>query len=398
MSKITSITGQEILDSRQKPTLAVTVKTDTLAEGYCFVPAGASTGAREALALPLPEALAGLKEIADLLVGQEVSEQDKLDQLMIDADGTENKSRLGGNAMIGASIAIARAAASENNQELFQYLKPLSPQNQTAPPPHLFMNLINGGAHAPYGSAIQEYQVIPQTNDIRQALAIGRQTFAHLETLVAKRFAPSDFTQGDEGGLAINDPDPELPLELLTEAVTDRDRVKFGLDAAANSFYRDGQYQLADQTFTTEQLSRWYQNIFRQYSLFGLEDPFAEEDFTAFANLKKHLFNALIIGDDLTVTKEDRLQQAIEADSINSLIIKPNQIGTLTETINTINLAHTAGIKTIASHRSGETTDTFIADIAYAFGCFGLKAGAPDANFRDQKYKRLLAITTIDGK
>jgi len=399
MSFITKITAETIADSRGRATIKVTARTkDNFAS--CAVPSGASTGKLEALELrdsdgQMNQAQDSVNQINELLLGVEVTAQEKIDQMMIDADGTTNKARLGGNAILGVSIACAKLAALETGKTFKDYLKEKYNQGQTETNPKLFMNLINAGAHGPYGSPFQEYQIIPETNDPNEAYELGLGIFSELKEIVTKHQDQEPKT-GDEGGFIIKDTSLRLPLDFLTDAInkkkSDTD-VSIGLDIAANSFFSAGAYRLGTEALNATALTEIHLDLIDTYNIKYIEDPFQEEDFDSFKNLNQKVKSqVLIIGDDLTVTNPAKLKEAIEKDSLSALIIKPNQIGTLSETAETINLAQTHNIKNIASHRSGETLDDFIADIALAFNCFGLKAGAPGAPFRDEKYSRLITL------
>ncbi len=399
MSLITSIKAQATTDSRHKPTLEVTVYSGN-EFASCIVPSGASTGSKEALELRdadggVNSAINNIKLIEEILVGQDIADQKNIDSLMIKRDGTSNKKVLGGNVILGTSIACAKLGAFLTAKPFHLYLKEQFNQPENTDKPKLFMNLINGGQHAPYGSPFQEYQIIPETDDPEKAHQAGKKIFETLQQLITDHQWPID-KMGDEGGFILRDKSLTLPLDLLTIAIEKSVldfEIAIGLDVAANSFFSNGSYQLDNQALNSEALSILYLELIKNYNIRYIEDPFQEEDFKAFGDLiQKDKSGVMIIGDDLTVTNKQRLQTAIDNKSIHTLIIKPNQIGTISEMAETISLANQNNIKCIASHRSGETKDTFISDIALAFNCFGLKAGAPEAPLREEKYLRLISL------
>jgi enolase len=310
-----------------------------------------------------------------------------------------NKSRLGANAMIGVSVAIAKAAAKVADSELFEYLRSLdasiSPSRSL---PYLYMNLINGGKHATSRLAFQEYHIVPIVDSVSESLAIGVRVQEELEKLLLARFGPSAVHMGDEGGFALDIESVRTPLELLKEVVTSlglADKIRFALDVAASSFFDGSTYLVDGKNISSEELLQLHVDLIREFNLISVEDPFQEEDFSSFAKLQSLTKECMIIGDDLTVTNVARLDKAITEASITGIIIKPNQIGTLTETIEAIARARRSGIHCVVSHRSGETSDSFIADLAAAFGCFGIKAGAPRPAERLVKYDRLCAIERL---
>jgi len=402
--KIDKINAQQILDSRGNPTLRVQVFTQGVSSEFA-VPSGASTGSHEAkekrdgdlnffAGLGVKQAIQIINDqIAPALVGTTIEDQAQIDKILLELDGTADKSNLGGNSLIGVSIACAKAAAKALNLEVFQYLKSLAAIPPSRPTPYLLMNLINGGKHSHSHLAFQEYQIIPQTTDIEQALNMGTKILTELKEIITKKLGPLSTNIGDEGGLVPDISDPTAPLEYLTEAINNcnyQNQVKLGLDLAASSFYQAGSYKINDQLLSPQQLLEYYLKLLKKYPILLMEDPFYEEGFGDFAQLLGQI--DYLIGDDLTTTNKERLQKALDQKSINAIIIKPNQIGTLTETLATMKLARENGIEGIISHRSGETNDDFIADLAVAFGCFGLKAGAPQRGERVAKYNRLLTI------
>jgi enolase len=407
---IKKITAREILDSRGEPTLEVTVFAGDAARGTFSVPAGASKGSHEAAekrdgdaaafrGMGVSLAVAVIEdEINNALAGTDVFDQKKIDETLIALDGTADRSRLGGNAMIGVSIAVAKAAARAAGKEVYEYLptlaeiKPSRPLNKG---PLLYMNLCNGGKHAKTPLAFQEYHIIPQFDDVREALSVATAVQAALRDKLITALGPSSANFGDEGGFVPNTADVRLPLELLAASLKElnlTDKVKLSLDVAASSFYENGIYAIGDEKLASDVMLQKYLALAKEFSLFSIEDPFAEEDFADFAVLKTQGGGMRVVGDDLTTTNAARLQKAIDGKSVDALIIKPNQVGTLSETLATMRLARENNIECIVSHRSGETNDDFIADLAWAFGCFGLKAGAPTRGERVAKYNRLWEI------
>ena len=407
--RITKITAEAIKDSRGNPTIKVTVEAGD-SSGSFSVPSGASTGAYEAMELRDSDGK-GVKNavekvnniIAPALLGKNVSDQKKIDEVMLQLDGTENKSSLGGNSMIGVSIACAKAAAQAVGLEVFEYLRTLSEikpsllsGGQARKVPYLYMNILNGGKHADNGLAFQEYMIVPETQNVAEALEIGTLIQNTLKENIIKKLSPESAVFGDEGGFAPKVSDIREPLYLLHEAIKQNgleSKVRLALDIAATSFFTDGKYQVGGKKISIDELMDIYKSIGEEFSPLSIEDPFEETDMESFKKLTE--YGILVVGDDLTVTNVKLLKQAISNKSIRGMIVKPNQIGTLTETLETMKLARENGIELIVSHRSGETDDDFIADLAYAFGCFGLKAGAPSKPERLVKYNRLLQIVSL---
>lgn len=415
---IKKITAREILDSRGNPTVEVTVVAgDASANGTFSVPAGASKGSHEAAekrdgdstrfrGMGVTAAVAAIEgEINTALTGTNVFDQKKLDEILIALDGTADRSRLGGNAMVGVSIAAAKAAARAAGKEVFEYLPTLADIKPSRSVPQLYMNLMNGGKHAETPLAFQEYHIIPQYDDVREALSVATTVQAALRDKLIAALGASSANFGDEGGFVPSTPDVRLPLELLAATLKElnlTERVKLSLDTAASSFYKDGTYAVGNEKLLPAEMLARYSALAKEFALFSIEDPFAEEDFENFAALRvqgaqEAQGNVHIVGDDLTTTNAVRLQKAIDSKSVDAIIIKPNQVGTLTETLATMSLARENNIECIVSHRSGETNDDFIADLAWAFGCFGLKAGAPARGERVVKYNRLWHIQNQTG-
>ncbi len=401
-NKIDNIQAEEILDSRGNPTMKVTVSSG-ISVGSFSVPSGASTGAHEAYELRdkdgkgVSEAIGNINNIiAPALIGVDAIYQQDIDEAMLKMDGTKNKHNLGGNAMIGVSVACARLGASVSKLETFEYLKTLNFSSAQPFIPYLYMNLINGGKHAKNGLAFQEYHVVPVTVAPKEAVEIGLKIQESLRQIITKNLGQDSLVQGDEGGFAPKISDVRTPLVYLSEAIKENNlegQVRLALDVAATSFYKDNLYFIGEEPLSKEDLMALYNSLIKEFNLLSIEDPFQEEDFESFAELRANHPELIVVGDDLTVTNKDLLEKAIEHKSINGIIIKPNQIGTLTETIDTMKLAQNNNVKLIISHRSGETMDDFIADLAYASGAFGLKAGSPVAKERRIKYDRLVNIT-----
>ena len=393
--KIESITVKEVLDSRGKPTIEVTV-TCLGQTGSFAVPSGASTGIHEAHVIDTKLAIEKINTvISPALVGKNVLNQKEIDDTMIALDGTKNKENLGGNSMIGVSIACAKVAAKVSGLELWQYLRTLKEIKPSRPVPYLYMNLINGGKHAQNKLAFQEYHIVPIVNDPELAFKIGEDIKNTLKDLIFYNLGAPSVVMGDEGGFAPKISDIRKPLEFLQEAIQKNNlegKVRLALDVASSSFYEDGGYVVDGTKILKEELMAVYGKLISDFNLLSIEDPFDEEDFDSFAGLKGNHPKLIVVGDDLTVTNTLRVQQAIDADSIGGMIIKPNQIGTLSETLDTMKLARENGVELIVSHRSGETMDNFIADLAYATGSFGLKTGAPGPEERNVKYERLIEI------
>jgi len=436
-NKITKIIAEEIQDSRGNPTIKVIVwacPVVALAEGdgekfgSFSVPSGASTGAHEAHELRdedgNPPSLKNFGEakgvknaiekvnniIAPALIGQDILNQKEIDRIMLQLDGTLNKDNLGGNSMIGVSIACAKLGAKVSGVETFEYLRTLAEIKPSRKIPYLFMNLINGGKHAKNNLAFQEYHIVPNTEDVEEAVNIGIKIQNTLKEIIEKDLGEESVILGDEGGFAPKISDIRKPLEYLTQAIKENNlegKVLLALDVAASSFFEidnsffnfnhGGKYLVADKRISKQELMEIYKSLIKEFNLLSIEDPFNEEDFDSFTRLRSSSFGEaskmLVVGDDLTVTNKILLKKAIKKGSINAMIIKPNQIGTLSETLETVRLARENNIELIISHRSGETNDDFIADLAYAFGCFGLKSGAPMKIERKVKYDRLIEIS-----
>jgi enolase len=405
---IRSIIAREILDSRGKPTLEVTAVCDG-GSGTFGVPSGASTGTNEAVELRdgdtsrwggqgVLKAAANVNvNIAGALVGMDAADQAVVDGRMLEMDGTPNKSRLGGNAIVGVSVAVAKAAAAAQKLQPHQWVKKLA--NGITPSravPFMCMNLTNGGKHAAGRLAFQEYKVLPQTDDITESLQIGTSIMHALKKAYAAKYGAVNANVGDEGGFAPDLEDVRAPLDMFMQVAADLNldhRIKLALDVAASSFYSadDDRYEFNGAKRTTAELEAALRGMIKDFPIIYIEDPFNEDKFDDFARLNADS-GVIIMGDDLTVTNKRFLQQAIDTNAISAVLIKLNQVGTLTETLDCMRLARAHKLECIISHRSGETNDAFIADLAVGTGAFGIKAGGPQRGERIAKYNRFLEL------
>lgn len=407
--KITGVNAEEILDSRGNPTLKVTIAAGENS-GSFSVPSGASAGSYEALekrdgdknrfrGLGVRQVIKFFKSKAlKALKNKDVRNQKEIDDALIELDGTPNKKRLGANAILGASIACAKTAAKSENLETFEYLRTLAKIKPSRKIPYLYLNLINAGKHASSHIAFQEYMIVPLADSVESALIQADKIRHLLREKAVKRYSPFSANYGDEGGFVIEAKKVREPLELLSQAIEEsglKNKVRLAIDSAASSFYGKGKYNVDGKSVSGAELLDIYKKMVEDFDIISIEDPFFEDDFGGFAELLKAGKKTKIIGDDLTVTNPVRLKKAIENKSVNGIIIKPNQIGTLSETLEVMKIARGNGIDCVVSHRSGETGDDFIADLAYAFGAFGLKAGAPNRGERVAKYNRLWEITSL---
>lgn len=405
MSEIVSIHGREILDSRGNPTLEAEVLLSSGAYGRAAVPSGASTGIYEAHELRDGEGRYGGKgvlkavenvntEIADRLAGEDSLDQGAVDRAMIELDGTENKSRLGANAILAVSLANAHAAADECGLPLYRYLGGAAAHVLPVP----MMNILNGGEHADNNVDLQEFMVMPMgATSFTEGLRMGVEVFHALKGVCKSRGL--NTAVGDEGGFAPNLESNEKALELIVEAVEStglqpgRD-IKLAIDAAASEFYRDGKYHVDGQALTSDQLTGYYKDLCDRYPIFSIEDSHDQDDWDGWTGMTKVTGDTVqIVGDDLFVTSVDRLREGMEKGAGNAILIKVNQIGTLSETLATIALAHRHRLRCVISHRSGETEDTTIADLAVATNSGQIKTGAPCRSDRVAKYNRLLRIS-----
>ncbi|MGY1673549.1 phosphopyruvate hydratase [Geodermatophilus sp. SYSU D00710] len=404
MPSIDAVGAREILDSRGNPTVEVEVALDDGTIARAAVPSGASTGAFEAVELRdggeryagkgVTKAVDGVLDvIGPELVGYEATEQRLVDQRLLDLDGTPDKSRLGANAILGVSLAVARAAADSTGLPLFRYVG--GPSSHLLPVP--MMNILNGGAHADSNVDVQEFMIAPiGAATFAEALAVGTETYHALKSVLKGRGLSTGL--GDEGGFAPDLPNNRAALDLIAEAVekagyslgTD---IAFALDVAATEFHGDGGYDFEGQTRSAEFLVDYYRELVDAYPVVSIEDPLSEEDWDGWVAMTSALGDRVqIVGDDLFVTNPTRLADGIERGAANALLVKVNQIGTLTETLDAVDLAHRSGYRCMMSHRSGETEDTTIADLAVATDCGQIKTGAPARSERVAKYNQLLRI------
>ena len=404
MPVIKEVTAREILDSRGNPTVEVEVKLDNGFIGRAAVPSGASTGAFEAVELRdggkrylgkgVEIAIKNINEkISKVVIGLKADEQRVLDEKMISLDGTKNKSVLGANAILGVSLATARAASLSANQSLFKFLG----GNEAKILPVPMMNILNGGSHADTNVDIQEFMVAPIGADtFKESLRWGAEIYHSLKSVLKKKGLVTSI--GDEGGFAPNLASNRAALDLILEAVEIAgfkagSDIALAMDVAATEFYEDGSYNFEGKKLTSDQMISYYSELVSAYPLVSIEDPLDEDDWAGWAKLTSELGQEVqIVGDDLFVTNPERLQRGIDSNTANALLVKVNQIGSLTETIDAVNLAHKNGYRSMMSHRSGETEDTTIADLAVALNCGQIKTGAPARSERVAKYNQLLRI------
>ncbi|HED65843.1 MAG TPA: phosphopyruvate hydratase [Planctomycetes bacterium] len=404
MSEILSIHGREILDSRGNPTVEVDVLLESGAMGRAAVPSGASTGVHEAHELRDGEGRYGGKgclkavenvntELARALVGEEALDQAAVDAAMCELDGTPNKSRLGANAILGISLANAKAAAEECGLPLYRYIGGAAASTLPVP----MMNILNGGEHADNNVDIQEFMIMPfGATRFTEALRMGAEVYHALKSVCKGRGYSTAI--GDEGGFAPNLGSNEEAIELILEAIEKTGLqpggdVKVAIDAASAEFLKDGAYHVDGNALTPEALGDLYASWCEKYPIFSIEDGLDQDDWDGWKGLTERLgARVQLVGDDLFVTNVERLRQGIDAGVANSILIKLNQIGTLTETLDTIALAHRSGYTCVISHRSGETSDTTLADLAVATNAGQIKTGAPCRSDRVAKYNRLLRI------
>ena len=405
MASIDALIAREILDSRGNPTVEVEVGLDDGTVSRAAVPSGASTGVHEAVELRDGDAgrylgkgvtkavLAVDDEIAPQLVGLEASEQRLIDQVMLDLDGTPNKARLGANAILGVSLAVAKAAAESAELPLFRYVG--GPNAHLLPVP--MMNVLNGGAHADTDVDIQEFMIAPiGAATFEESMRWGAEVYHALKAVLKQRGLATGL--GDEGGFAPNLDSNRAALDLLAAAIEaggftlGRD-IALALDVAATEFFDDGQYSFEGQSRSADWMTSYYASLVDEYPLVSVEDPMSEDDWDGWAAITAQLGDRCqIVGDDLFVTNPQRLERGIEAGTANALLVKVNQIGTLTETLDAVDLAHRSRYSCMMSHRSGETEATTIADLAVATNCGQIKTGAPARSERVAKYNQLLRI------
>jgi enolase len=407
MSEIKMIQGREILDSRGNPTVEVDVTLASGAKGSAAVPSGASTGTREAVELRdkdparyggkgVLKAVAAVNgELRQALLGMDASDQAAVDRKMIELDGTDNKGRLGANSILGISLATARAAATEAKVALYQYLNPKGPYVLPVP----MMNILNGGAHADNSVDVQEFMIMPiGAPNFHEALRYGAEVFHSLKAVLKQK--GMNTSVGDEGGFAPNLPSNEAALEAVMEAIERAGyqagkEIYLALDIASSEFYKDGKYFLESEgkSFSSSEFTDWMADLVDRYPIVSIEDGMSEDDWSGWAELTQRLGDKIqLVGDDLFVTNTSILKRGIDEHITNSILIKVNQIGTLTETLEAIKMADNAGYTAVVSHRSGETEDTTIADIAVATTATQIKTGSLSRSDRVAKYNRLLVI------
>ncbi|MBU6426813.1 phosphopyruvate hydratase [Patescibacteria group bacterium] len=410
MPKIKTIRAREILDSRGNPTVEVDLALSDDSFGRASVPSGASTGSHEALELRdgvkkryggkgvLKAAENINKTIADAVNGKEL-EQETLDRKLMELDGTKDKSNLGANAILGVSMAFAKAAAASEKKPLYRYFADIAKTGNPIRLPVPMMNIINGGKHAENSADIQEFMIVPHGFDsFRESLRAGAEIFHALKKLLHDRKLPT--TVGDEGGFAPSLSSNEAAIELILEAIEiagykSGKQISLALDVAATELYKSGTYHLTrdNRNLTTEEIIGWYEGLVNKYPIVSIEDGLAEDDWDGWMLLTKKLTGSIqLVGDDLFVTNIDRLRTGIEKKAANSILIKLNQIGTVTESIGAINLAKKADYSSVISHRSGETADTTIADFAVGTGVGQIKTGSLSRSERVEKYNQLMRI------
>lgn len=404
MADIMHVFAREILDSRGNPTVEAEVVLDDGAHGRAGVPSGASTGEHEAhelrdggtryLGKGVLQAVENVNEvIADELAGQVADDQRLIDAAMLQLDGTENKSKLGANAILGVSMAVAKAAADSAALPLYRYIG--GPNAHVLPVP--MMNILNGGAHADSGVDVQEFMIAPlSATSFAEALQQGAEVYHALKAVLKERGLSTGL--GDEGGFAPSVESTRAALDVIVDAIKKAGYqpgkdVALALDVASSEFYDNGSYKFEGSELSGEEMAQVYAELIDEYPIVSIEDPLDENDWEGYVNLTREIGDKVqIVGDDFFVTNPQRLREGIDKGAANALLVKVNQIGTLTETFDAVELAHRNGYRTMMSHRSGETEDTTIADLAVALSCGQIKTGAPARSERVAKYNRLLRI------
>ncbi|MGR6914515.1 phosphopyruvate hydratase [[Actinomadura] parvosata] len=407
MATIEVVYAREILDSRGNPTVEVEVVLDDGSTGRAAVPSGASTGQFEAVELRdggkryggkgvEKAVLAVTDEIQEEISGIEAEDQRIIDQIMIDLDRTPNKAKLGANAILGVSLAVAKAAADSADLPLFRYLG--GPNAHVLPVP--MMNILNGGAHADTNVDIQEFMIAPiGAETFREAVRMGTEVYHALKAVLKEKGYATGL--GDEGGFAPNLPSNRDALDLILVAIEKAgyvpgEDVALALDVAASEFHKDGVYTIDGKGLSSQELIAFYEDLVANYPLVSIEDPLNEEDWEGWKAITASLGDKVqLVGDDLFVTNPERLERGIKEGAANALLVKVNQIGTLSETLDAVDLAHRSGYRCMMSHRSGETEDTTIADLAVAVNCGQIKTGAPARSDRVAKYNQLLRIEEL---
>ncbi len=412
MSSIKNIHARQILDSRGNPTIEVDVTTENGFVGRASVPSGASTGSREALELRdgdkthymgkgVLKAVDNVnKLIAPKLIGKSVFEQRSIDHLMLEIDGTENKDKLGANAILGVSMAVCRAAALVKGKPVYKYLfEDLKIPNPTGKMrlPTPLMNIINGGAHASNNLDIQEFMIVPHMKkSFSENFRAGVEVFHNLKKVLSDKGYSTNV--GDEGGFAPDLKSHDEAIECILTAITKAGYkpgidISLSLDCAASEFYKDGKYEMQGKTYTSDEMIPYYEHMMNIAPIYSIEDGFDESDQKGFINFQAKLGSKLVnVGDDLFVTNAKILKRGIDNKEANAILVKVNQIGSLSETFDTLKLAYDNGFKAIISHRSGETADSFIADLAVASGAGHIKTGSASRSDRMEKYNQLLRI------
>jgi enolase len=414
MGRISEIKARQILDSRGNPTVEVDVLCDNGAFGRAAVPSGASTGKHEAVELRdeddkkymgkgVLKAVENVnKKIREKLIGLDVTEQQLIDHVMIDLDGTENKSKLGANAILGVSLAVAKAGAVETGQDLYRYIGGVNATTLPIP----LMNILNGGSHADNSIDFQEFMIVPVgAPTFSEAIRMGTEVFHNLKSVLKKKGMSTNV--GDEGGFAPNIASNEEAIKIVIQAIEKAgyrpgEDIYIAMDAATSEFYKDGVYHFHKSTgdkLTSAQMVDFWADWAKKYPIISIEDGLDEDDWSGWKLLTEKLGDKIqLVGDDLFVTNVKRLQQGIDKGIANSILVKVNQIGSLTETINAVELAKLNGYTSVMSHRSGETEDTTIADLAVALNCGQIKTGSASRSDRIAKYNQLLRIEESLGK
>ena len=404
MTSIKAIKAREILDSRGNPTVEVDVLLSDNSSARAAVPSGASTGAFEAVELRdggaryLGKGVTGAisnieKVIAPKVLGSDAFDQRKLDEVMIALDGSANKSKLGANAILGVSLAVAKAAAKSKNLSFYSFIGGADANLLPVP----MMNILNGGAHADTNVDIQEFMIAPiGATSFQESLQWGAEIYHSLKSVLKKRGLATSI--GDEGGFAPNLESNRAALDLIVEAIEKagyklNSQITLAMDVAATEFFSDGMYEFEGKKLSASEMISYYKGLVDSYPLVSIEDPLSEDDWDGWTAMTKELGDRVqLVGDDLFVTNPERLARGIKSGTANALLVKVNQIGTLTETLDAVKLAHSSGYKSMMSHRSGETEDTTIADLAVAARCGQIKTGAPARSERVAKYNQLLRI------
>lgn len=409
---IKEITAIEVLDSRGNPTIKASVKTDTCITSS-IVPSGASTGKYEALELRdkdtryngkgVRKAVSHVnKKIRSHLKGMDCTKQEEIDTLMLELDGTENKSSLGANAILAVSMAVCKAGSVHKGREVYEHIHHLAKSKKMSLPiPQL--NIINSGKHAGIDNDIQEHMILPTTfKSFSEGLRAGVETYHKLKSILKKKFGAQGTLLGDEGGFAPPIEDVEQRLDLVMKAVKEagyEGKIKLGLDAASSEFFKDGTYTIISKKFRGGELVDFYKELSKKYPIVTIEDGMSEDDWEGWETLTKKLGSKIqLVGDDLLVTNKERISSAIQKNACNALLLKVNQIGTVTESLESAALSTKQGWNVVVSHRSGETEDDFIADLVVGLGASQSKFGAPARSDRNAKYNQLLHIENELGK